>query len=236
MTTPLSRRLVLRRAAFLAAGTVVGTSTALLSRPGAARGPGAREAPRVGAQGAGARQARPERRPVAQRMGDGEDRGRSRAHLRRPVPGIPVDGVQVRMGDVETVLVHVIRRFHYEIDELRRDDVTGWRHPSKVRKGMAESNQASGTAVQVRPGSYPSRCEAATSRSSWRWSGTSSPSARAWFAGAATTSTRTKRCSTSTSSPATAGCQELGGRSPTETGLPAGPLVPAPPDDQALAE
>lgn len=73
----------------------------------------------------------------------------------RPVPGTPLAGVQVRMGDVETVLTHVIRRFHYEIDELRRGDVIGWRSPGTVRRTLAESNQASGTAVQIRPGFYP---------------------------------------------------------------------------------
>ncbi|MGC9540906.1 hypothetical protein [Streptomyces sp. UG1] len=74
----------------------------------------------------------------------------------RPVLGTPLDGVQIRMGDVETVLVHVVQRFHYEVDQLRRGDVESWRSPSKVRKGLAESNLASGTAVQIRPGFYPS--------------------------------------------------------------------------------
>ncbi|GAA2649602.1 hypothetical protein [Streptomyces vastus] len=74
----------------------------------------------------------------------------------RPVPGTPLAGIAVRMGEVETVLVHVVRRFHYEIDELRAGDVVGWRSPATVRKGLAESNQASGTAVQIRPGHYPS--------------------------------------------------------------------------------
>ncbi|AVZ72883.1 hypothetical protein SLUN_12465 [Streptomyces lunaelactis] len=73
----------------------------------------------------------------------------------RPVPGTPLAGVQVRMGDAETVLVHVIRRFHYEIDELRKGGVVGWRSPGTVRKGLPESNQASGTAVQIQPGHYP---------------------------------------------------------------------------------
>ncbi|WP_306950880.1 hypothetical protein [Streptomyces sp. B4I13] len=73
----------------------------------------------------------------------------------RPVPGTPLKGVAVRMGDVETVLVHLVRRFHYEVDPLHRGDVTGWHAPSKVRKGRAESNLASGTAVRVRPGFYP---------------------------------------------------------------------------------
>jgi hypothetical protein len=74
----------------------------------------------------------------------------------RPVPGTPLDGVQVRMGDIETVLVHVVQRFHYEVDPLRRDDVVGWRHPATIRNELAESNLASGTAVQIRPGFYPS--------------------------------------------------------------------------------
>lgn len=73
----------------------------------------------------------------------------------RPVPGTPLAGVAVRMGDVETVLVHLVRRFHYEIDPLRKGDVTGWHAPSDVRKGRPESNLASGTAVRVRPGTYP---------------------------------------------------------------------------------
>ncbi|MEE1928488.1 hypothetical protein V1J52_09835 [Streptomyces sp. TRM 70351] len=73
----------------------------------------------------------------------------------RPVAGTPLHGVAVRLGDVETVLVHVIRRFHYEADTLREGDVIGWRRPGTVRKGMPEGNQASGTAVQIRPGHYP---------------------------------------------------------------------------------
>ncbi|MFF2526008.1 hypothetical protein [Streptomyces liangshanensis] len=74
----------------------------------------------------------------------------------RPVPGTPLTGVTVRIGDVETVLVHVVRRFHYEISELLKGDVIGWRAPGQVRKGLPESNLTSGTAVQIRPGFYPS--------------------------------------------------------------------------------
>ncbi|MFF0188033.1 hypothetical protein [Streptomyces sp. NPDC005244] len=74
----------------------------------------------------------------------------------RPVAGTPLSGIAVRMGTVETLLVHVARRFHYEVDELREGDVVGWRAPGTVRKGLAESNQASGTAIQVRPGHCPS--------------------------------------------------------------------------------
>ncbi|WP_086563197.1 twin-arginine translocation signal domain-containing protein [Streptomyces africanus] len=156
MTTDLSRRSALRRAAFIAAGAALGSS--LLSSPAhaAAKGPDpdkVREAVRKA-------QERNKRVLTGVPSTNGWEMERTaddRGHIyTRPVPGTPVEGVQVRMGDVETVLVHVIRRFHYEIDELRRGDLTGWRHPSKVRKGLAESNQASGTAVQIRPGSYPS--------------------------------------------------------------------------------
>ncbi|MFB6636844.1 hypothetical protein ACFCYF_06265 [Streptomyces chartreusis] len=72
----------------------------------------------------------------------------------RRIPGTPCD-VDVRLGDVATVLTHVVRRFHYEIDELRTGDLTGWRAPSRVRLDRPEGNQSSGTAVAIRPGSYP---------------------------------------------------------------------------------
>jgi hypothetical protein len=73
----------------------------------------------------------------------------------RPVPGTPLDGLQVRIGDVDVVLVHLVRRFHYEIDELRRGEVVGWCPPAKVRRRRPESALASGTAVRIRPGHCP---------------------------------------------------------------------------------
>ncbi len=73
----------------------------------------------------------------------------------RSVPGTLLTDVQVRLGDVEALLFQVVRRFHYEIDELRAGDVVGWRAPSAVRTREAESNLASGTAIQIRPGHYP---------------------------------------------------------------------------------
>ncbi|MGW3601010.1 hypothetical protein [Streptomyces sp. NPDC005167] len=77
----------------------------------------------------------------------------------RRVPGTGLD-VAVRMGDTETVLVHVIRRFHYEVDPLglnrEPNPLEGWVSPSAVRdSSLPESNRASGTAVVIRPGSYP---------------------------------------------------------------------------------
>lgn len=70
----------------------------------------------------------------------------------RPVPGTGF-GVEVAIGDVETILVHVVRRFHYEIETLRDGDVTGYRSPART-KGY-ETNHASGTAVDIRPDCYP---------------------------------------------------------------------------------
>ncbi|KES06374.1 hypothetical protein BU52_15010 [Streptomyces toyocaensis] len=68
--------------------------------------------------------------------------------------------VRLRSGDTETVLTHVVRRFHYEVDALGVDGepapLEGWVAPSAVRDSRRpESNQASGTAVVIRPGSYP---------------------------------------------------------------------------------
>lgn len=81
------------------------------------------------------------------------------AIIQHPIPGTALN-VLVRTGDVGTILVHVIRRFHYEIDALglpgEPNPVEGWLKPSEVRdSALPESNQASGTAVVIRPGSYP---------------------------------------------------------------------------------
>ncbi|KOT97260.1 MULTISPECIES: hypothetical protein [Streptomyces] len=75
------------------------------------------------------------------------------------VPGTGLT-VPLRMGDTETVLVHVVRRFHYEVDALGAGTgpgaLAGWTAPSGVRDGARpESNLASGTAVVIRPGTYP---------------------------------------------------------------------------------
>lgn len=77
----------------------------------------------------------------------------------RSVPGTGLD-ITVRMGDTETVLVHVVRRFHYEVDALglhgEPNPVKGWVPPSAARDSrLPESNQASGTAVVIRPDFYP---------------------------------------------------------------------------------
>lgn len=69
----------------------------------------------------------------------------------RPIAGTGLK-VEIRIGDVEAILFYVIRRFHYEAEQIQRVDLAGWREISSLRMGLPESNLASGTAVQIRPG------------------------------------------------------------------------------------
>ncbi|MDO0912087.1 hypothetical protein QQM39_14915 [Streptomyces sp. DT2A-34] len=73
----------------------------------------------------------------------------------RSVPGTGLE-LDVRIGDVEAILLHVIRRFHYEVEQLTRIDLAGWRRIGGLNKNRPESNLASGTAVQIRPGASAS--------------------------------------------------------------------------------
>ena len=61
--------------------------------------------------------------------------------------------VEIAIGDAELILLHVARRFHYEIDTLRPNDVVGFRKPAEL-KGY-QLNHASGSAIDIRPGHYP---------------------------------------------------------------------------------
>lgn len=70
----------------------------------------------------------------------------------RPVPGNPFE-LDLFIGDAETILVHVVRRFSYEIDALVPGEVVAFREPSRLHG--YELNHASGTAVDIRPGHYP---------------------------------------------------------------------------------
>ncbi|GAA1021663.1 hypothetical protein Aple_072460 [Acrocarpospora pleiomorpha] len=70
----------------------------------------------------------------------------------RPVPGTGFE-IDVAIGHVEVILVHVVRRFHYEIDTLRPGEVIGFKSPDKVKR--RELNHASGTAIDIRAGHYP---------------------------------------------------------------------------------
>ncbi|MGI5377833.1 hypothetical protein ACQEV2_27020 [Streptomyces sp. CA-251387] len=62
--------------------------------------------------------------------------------------------VRLAGGDAATVLLHVARRFHYEIDSLRSGDVHGWTDDREV-KADYESNHLSGTAIAIRRLDYP---------------------------------------------------------------------------------
>ena len=57
-------------------------------------------------------------------------------------------------GDVATVLLHVARRFNYEIDTLREGDLAGFSTNPKIAQPY-ESNYLSGTAIALRPAGYP---------------------------------------------------------------------------------
>ncbi|MFJ2557307.1 MULTISPECIES: hypothetical protein [unclassified Streptomyces] len=156
MTVHISRRTALRRAAFVAAGVAVGSH--LLSLP--AHAAGRTPDPAKIRQEIRKAQERNKRVLTGVPSKNGWEMEKTvddHGHIyTRPLPGLPLDGVQMRMAEVETVLVHVVSRFHYEIDALRAGEVVGWQRPGSVRKGLAESNLASGTAVRIRPGSYPS--------------------------------------------------------------------------------
>ncbi|CAL9312352.1 hypothetical protein [Streptomyces sp. SudanB52_2052] len=69
----------------------------------------------------------------------------------RPVSGTGLE-VDVRIGDVEAILLHVVRRYHYEVEQLPRVDLAGWQPIGGLKKNEPESNLASGTAVRIRPG------------------------------------------------------------------------------------
>jgi len=69
----------------------------------------------------------------------------------RPVPGSGLE-VDIRIGDAEAILLHVVRRFHYEIEQLHTVDIAGWQAIDELTKNAPESNLASGTAVRIRPG------------------------------------------------------------------------------------
>ncbi|MBE1491499.1 hypothetical protein [Plantactinospora soyae] len=60
--------------------------------------------------------------------------------------------VALWIGDVEAILLHVVRRFHYEIEAIQGLDLAGWCEIGKLDKRLPESNLASGTAIRIRPG------------------------------------------------------------------------------------
>lgn len=74
------------------------------------------------------------------------------------VQQLKVQGSDARVallpGASATVLLHVLRRFHYEVEALQPAEVIGHRSDRRVGKPF-ESNHLSGTAVTVHPGRHP---------------------------------------------------------------------------------
>ncbi|MDI2020247.1 hypothetical protein SAMN05660916_00853 [Arthrobacter sp. 31Cvi3.1E] len=70
----------------------------------------------------------------------------------RTVPGSAAS-LAVRVGDPETILVHVARRYNYEIRSLGDRDVEGFVPLDQLPSGVS-SNLASGTAMRILPGSF----------------------------------------------------------------------------------
>jgi hypothetical protein len=74
------------------------------------------------------------------------------------VESYQVEGSDARVtlthGAAATVLLHVVRRFHYEVGTLAGGDLRGHR-TSRTTVAPFGSNYLSGTAVAIRPGLYP---------------------------------------------------------------------------------
>ncbi|MFE3825471.1 hypothetical protein [Streptomyces sp. NPDC059092] len=70
------------------------------------------------------------------------------------VQGAPKLTVRLAEGPAATVLLYVVRRYAYEIDMLRPEELAG--HATDRTVGAAfESNYLSGTAVAIQPMLYP---------------------------------------------------------------------------------
>ncbi|WP_406486893.1 hypothetical protein [Streptomyces phaeochromogenes] len=140
----MTRRDVVRHTAVLGTVTLVGGGSVLALPAGAvaAERPGPGDAPK---------------RPTSPNGWELEEKANDVSTVwTRPVPGTGLD-VDVRIGDVETVLVHVVRRFHYEIDELRKGDQPAGAHrPGSSRIGRRATR---GPAPPSRSGPAPIRPE-----------------------------------------------------------------------------
>jgi hypothetical protein len=71
---------------------------------------------------------------------------------------IPVEGSDahalLRPGPAALILLHVARRYHYEVESLGRNDVTGHRN-DRTLQAPYESNRLSGTALWLHPSRHP---------------------------------------------------------------------------------
>lgn len=202
---PLSRRgFLLRAAAVTAAAAAVPYSQALAS-PAYAAEPRDYTFPKAVREGVARAEARNKRLLAGADSANGwdmetaADQGGSIAT--RPVPGTPVTDLQIRLGAPETVLVHLVRRFHYEIAELQPGEAVGWTAP----KGCAGPPATWPPAPPSVSGPATTRPAPRAATSPWnsRSCATSSPNSTVWSAGAATTAPSTRPSSTSPSAPTT---------------------------------
>jgi hypothetical protein len=60
----------------------------------------------------------------------------------------------LRPGPAASILVHVARRYHYEVESLGQDDVIGHRD-GRTLQAPYESNRLSGTALWLNPSRHP---------------------------------------------------------------------------------
>lgn len=74
------------------------------------------------------------------------------------VESVVVEGSDVKVGllpgAVSALLLHVLRRYHYEVETLAGGDVASYTTDRTVGAPL-ESNYLSGTAVAIRPSAYP---------------------------------------------------------------------------------
>lgn len=64
--------------------------------------------------------------------------------------------VDIRIGLPELLLLHIARRFHYEVQELRAGDLQGWSRIGRTPLTSPASNLSSGTALRIVPGARSS--------------------------------------------------------------------------------
>ncbi|MEH0399367.1 hypothetical protein ACIRVI_13995 [[Kitasatospora] papulosa] len=138
MKNGISRRTVVRSAAVLGAMTAAGFASAA---PASALGTGARD------------KKAPSEPPVTTPNGwpVQANTDRDTQVWTRAVSGTGLS-VPVWIGAPEAILLHVVRRYHYEVEGIRREELVGWQAADGLEAGAPESNLSSGTAVRVRPG------------------------------------------------------------------------------------
>lgn len=134
MRSDIARRTVLKHTAAIGAGTAVASVVP------------------TGVASAAPTAAEPKKQPTSANGWGIEDQTDHVSTVwTRSVSGTGLE-VALRIGDAEAVLVHVIRRFHYEVERIGAIDLAGWRKLGRTSRKKPESNLSSGTAVRIHPG------------------------------------------------------------------------------------